>query len=589
MTIRKPLQIVEIDVDYCTRTYGSGLCSAALGVTGQAKCFNTFKTCQDTDNFNKTALTLRFAMNQDGLPVGQTIFPALQSVSTNPTRINIAGVDDDTGALGRRERVTVRLQDFAYHDGLTDKYQSERVSGAAQAGDGYNPQDRGTFFGKLRSRNPFYFGRALRVLNGFVGDELSAMRTQHYIIDEMSGPDVSGAVTFVAKDVLSIADNDKALCPAPSNGKLDRDIEDEDDAIFRITPSAAADAYPSSGKASIGDEIVEFTRTGTLITLTARGENGTDRQSHNELDTFQLAYRTNNALVSEVVSELLTDYAGIDPSYIDQATWDSEVARWLPGLRLRTVIPKPTGVLKLLAELAVHGVSIWWDGVNQKIRFRLNRLVDVTDDVAQISDASNVLEGSVKVVDKPDLRVSQVVFYYDLINFAGAIENPENYRKAEAVVDLEAEGPLEYDQSQYRTFYSRWIDTGSDAAIKDIATRTLLRYRGIPANVTFDLDIKDVGSVDLGDILDLQTRVLQDETGAATPTEMQVMQFEETVPGHRVRVMAQTFAFRGRYGFVTENSRGTYLTATEDQKRLGTYIAPDADGFADATQAYQLY
>jgi hypothetical protein len=588
MTNRELLQIIEIDVDFCTLTYAAGACAAALGTTGTKKCFNTFKTCQDTDNFDKGALTLRFCKNQDGAPKGATVFPALQSVSTNATRINIAGIDNDLGALGRRERVSISLQDFTYSDELTDKYRAGRVDGTAQTGDGYDPASVGTFFGKMRARNPFYFGRALRVKNGYVGDDLSAMRTQHYVIDEWSGPDANGNVSIVAKDILSIADNDKAECPKPSSGILRTSLSETSSVVY-LTPAGIGATYALNGFGCIGNEIVSFTRVDDGFALTGRGIKGTEAKTHSVGDSFQECYAVADALLSEVVAELLTDYAGIDASYINQTAWDTETTRWLNGLKIETVIPKPTGVLTLLAELARHGVSIWWDSVNQKIEYRLNRLVDVTDTVASLSDAANILEGSSQIKDKPDLRLSQVVIYHGMIDFAGSATNPENFGRASAAVDLESEGADQYDQSQFTTMFSRWIAPGSDSAALAIVKRAVLRYRNIPADVSFLVDAKDVASVGLGGLLNIKSRLLQDDTGNAVPTEMQVIEFEETVPGHRVRVVAQTFAFSGRYGFITENGRGTYSEATDEQKRLGTYISPNSGVFADGTPAYKLF
>ncbi len=171
MTTRRPLQIVEIDFDQCTRTYGSAPCTAALGATGVLKCFNTFRTCQDRDNYNRGTLTLRFAMPQNGYPTGSRIFPAMTApVSGVSTQINLGGVDDRTGPLGRREAITVSLRDFAFHDRGVDKYASERVDGTAQTNEGgYRPENRSTFFRKVFTRNPYLVGRSLRVLDGYVG------------------------------------------------------------------------------------------------------------------------------------------------------------------------------------------------------------------------------------------------------------------------------------------------------------------------------------------------------------------------------------------------------------------------------------
>ena len=42
---RQPFQYVEIDLDYCANTAGVAPCTALQ--TGDAKCFNTYATCND--------------------------------------------------------------------------------------------------------------------------------------------------------------------------------------------------------------------------------------------------------------------------------------------------------------------------------------------------------------------------------------------------------------------------------------------------------------------------------------------------------------------------------------------------------------
>ena len=61
---RQPFQYVEIDLDYCANTAGVAPCTASQ--TGDAKCFNTYATCNDTANFNLTTKTYRFCSPNGG-------------------------------------------------------------------------------------------------------------------------------------------------------------------------------------------------------------------------------------------------------------------------------------------------------------------------------------------------------------------------------------------------------------------------------------------------------------------------------------------------------------------------------------------
>ena len=54
---RIPVAFIECDMDYCGNVYGSSPCTASIGVTGDDKCYNTYATCQDTANFDKTVKT----------------------------------------------------------------------------------------------------------------------------------------------------------------------------------------------------------------------------------------------------------------------------------------------------------------------------------------------------------------------------------------------------------------------------------------------------------------------------------------------------------------------------------------------------
>ena len=161
---RQPITLVEIDLPYCTRTYGTAPCAAILGTTGAVKCFNSRATCQDPDNYSAGVKTVTFAPNIAGIPDIPGIFPCLSDVSSRPGELNLSGFDPGSTALGVRARVTVKLQDFTNNDTWLDKYQSERVSGAALAsGIGYDPLGRGRFLARMFARFPYYLGLSLRV------------------------------------------------------------------------------------------------------------------------------------------------------------------------------------------------------------------------------------------------------------------------------------------------------------------------------------------------------------------------------------------------------------------------------------------
>lgn len=583
---REPLTIVEIDLPLCARVYGTAPCTAALSATTPRKCFNTRATCQDPTNYLGTSTqTLRFAPNQSGLPKGQTIFPALKSVSTRPSEINLSGIDPRTSALGKRARVTVALEDFAYHDTLTDPYQAQRVSGAAQfSGVGYQPVDSGTFFGRLAARQPYYIGKALRVKRGYVGDSLAAMATENYVITAMSGPDASGNVQISAADILDLADNKKAVAPAASRGKLLND-ETSSSTSWTLTPSGVGAEYPASGLVCVGREIAQFARSGDVLTITARGYSSTVAASHKANDVVQVCLEFSNNRPSTVIRMLLEDYAGVDPAFIDETAWTAENDRWLASVKFNTIITKPTGVASLVGEICQHGILVWWDGVAQEIRFRANRPLDLGETAYSITDAANLITGSAEVSRGDDLRASAVYFWHGMIDPTDDAGSDRNYKK----LVVATVGENLYGQESIKTIYSRWFGVdGDDAVALSIASRLKNRYTATPIMLAGALDVKDKAGLSLGSLINVTTRFIQDDAGAGSATQMQVSALEEK--DDRLHFKAESSYFTGRYGLVTETGRGNYSAATATQKQYGTYIVSAASmKFGDGSGPYIAY
>ena len=589
---RELIQIVEFDIERCSLTYGNAPCTAVLGTSGVRKCYNTFFTCQDTPNFTTSTETLRFAQNVDGLPRSSRIYPAMSGpVSTNPTKINLGGVSDRYGPLGKRDRVTVRLKDFTDSDIWFDRYQSERIDGTAQTDEGgYNPAERGTFFAKLRRRFPYYIGRPLRVLEGEVGQPLASMRTRNYVISEWKGPDAAGNVEIVAKDVLDLADDKKALCPAPSQGKLETDISSANEISFDLVPSGVGAEYDASGRASIGSEIVSFTRSGDTITLTGRGLDGTDAGSHSADDLFQQAFRVEGASIATVARDLLRDFANVDSSFIPFSDWSDEADRWLAGFDMTATIAKPTGVTKLIGELAQFGVLWWWDNENQEIKMRANRPLDLGETAPSLSDGVTFIEGMTDNQDLHDQRLSRVLFWHGIIDATGSATSGENFRRVSVAIDTAAESDQEYAQTQVYEIFSRWLGTGNDSVANAVAARLLNRFRDTPREITFTFDAKDISSITVASPVEITSRLLVDDTGNSLATQMQITSIEEVVSGHRLKATAQDYAFDGRYGYITENSRPDYAASSDAQKAVGTYIVDEGTlVFGDGTGPYIMF
>src|SRR5690606_2031091 len=227
------VELVEIDIPFCSLTYGVAPCAAELGVTGERKCFNTRRTCQDTENFDPEPLTLRFI--RPSVSLDYDAIPSLEGVSITPQEI------DPGVSMGKRESVRVTFADHPHSDAGLDKYLSER---------GYDAFKRGTWWWQLRARGTTLNGLPLRILRGEAGTPLAEMTVSHYLIESAAGPD-GRTFSITAKDVLKVADGDRAQAPAVSRGELGSAIGDTGGS-FSLVPTGIGDLdYPSSGKAVI--------------------------------------------------------------------------------------------------------------------------------------------------------------------------------------------------------------------------------------------------------------------------------------------------------------------------------------------------
>jgi hypothetical protein len=554
---------------------------------GSRKCFNTFGTCQATTNFLKTAKTLTFINNRSNLPKGLIAYPALKDngISAFSGTVNVAGSNPRMNAFGRRATVSVNLKDFVDDDVWFDKYQLQRISGAAQtSGIGYDPGTVGTFFTRLKARWPYYAGRPLRIIDGYVDDGiLTVTQTRHFIITDMNGPDSNGDVTFEAQDVLALADDKKALAPTPSRGKLGAAVTNAVGQTFTVTPAGIEVEYPASGWGTIGSELVTFTRSGGVITLTGRGQEGTLAAAHNLGDTFQVALYIDNERVDDTIYDLLVTYAKVPASFCPLVTeWEPEITRWMNSVLLKTVITKPTGVAQLVGELSDIGVSVWWDDINQKVKLIATH--PVADElIVPISDNLDIKK--IEQEDFDEDRITQVHFYTKQSDPTKDYKDKGNYDRLNVLVDTEAESVNAYYDTKVREVFCRWLNDGADAIVRTLSLRLLKRLNTPPIHYTILLDA-ELKNLNLADVLELDSRVSTDETGLPVKRLLQIIRRTEKKSGHELEVEAQSFRYDGKYGQIMANGSPVYGSATETQKRLGAFFVGPTLKFGDGGDPY---
>lgn len=574
---RRPVWIVEIDLDYCTRTYGVAPCVAAIGVTGPAKCFNTRKTCQDTDNYDRGTKTYRFSNVQ--LPASEDVqfqtIPCIKDISLLPTRI------EPGKGLGKRAVLTVTFTDCAHGDLGIDKYIADRD---------YDSAELGTLFTKLVARNPYYQGREFRVLTGYIDDgvppDIANFQTRTYQMERWEGPTKGGDFKVISKDPLKALDDKRAQAPRPSTGMLSAALNSSD-GVFTLEPSGIGnEEYPASGHLRIDDEVMSFTRIGDGFTV-SRGTNYTTAVEHDEDAPAQLCLSYTAANVVDILEDLLTDYAGIDPALLDLAGWAAEGGTWLSDYDLTAIVTEPMGVAKLVAELCEQcQLFIWWDERDQLVKLKAVRPW-AFDEVSEINDQSHVLADSQSVKDRPQDRISQVQVYYGQKNPTEDLAKVWNFQRLRVNVDQDAESADEFGEPRISTIYSRWLSASQVALAAKLASRQLSRYRNNPRTITLRLDAKDSDAW-TGDTVLATIRCLTDFTGAATPSYLQVIEVRETVVGSEYEYVLEDTQFSGRYALWAPDTIPAYPDSTEAQRgRYGWWS--DDDGLLSTGAPGSLY
>jgi hypothetical protein len=189
------------------------------------------------------------------------------------------------------------------------------------------------------------------------------------------------------------------------------------------------------------------------------------------------------------------------------------------------------------------------------------------------------------VSDDPSKRLSQVWVYYDIIDPTRDLEEPRNYRTLYVYADTDAEAAAQYNETKVKTFFSRWFTSAGDAL--RLGARTLMRFRDNPRKIQFTLTAAD--DYQPGEVVELTTSAIQDETGADDPMRVEITAAEDLVAGHTRQYEGEEYAFEGRYFiFAPDTASATYDVATEEERLLYGYISDSAGEMSDGTEGYKI-
>lgn len=585
---RRPVVVVEVDADSCSNTYGSSPCTAAKGTTGSQKCYNTYGTCQDTANFSSSTKTYRFMTQVDTPVVGINLFPCIEDVDITPVKITTRGVSE-------RGTVRIVMKDFPHHDRGCDPYVLEDTSTSGRSA--VPVTQRGTFFGRFLARNRYLVDRVMRVKIGFIDPDSgfdtafsTDFKTLTYFIEKVEGPDKNGRVVITAKDILKLADNKKALAPAPTVGTLKSTITDSSVGIVFENVPSNVHYVPTNGYIRIEDEIIVYTGSSyntpaQELTLSgdARGALGTTAAAHSAGVVGQQVLYYNSDSVQDIVADLLENYADIDNSYLPTTDWDADLflTQTYTG-----VITEPTGVYELVAELAESaGFHLWWSAEDAEVQMKAVAPPLPTVETPIVTDA-DILEDSFRFVVDEKERLTHVYMFYGLVDVFRDYTDDNNYTSLNISTDSDLTDANAYGSERVRKVYSRWIENSADAT--EIADRILARFANPPRVLRFRLDISR-DDVTLGAQIFVQTRFIQDEDGNDLLSRYIVTEVEEVNFGTQFEVTAFEFAqqINSLLGLYGPDSLNAYTSESDANKLVYAFYTNDSGEMSNGDDGYR--
>lgn len=568
---RTPCTLCKMTVDVCSLTFGVSPCTA----TG-TECYNTFKTCKDKINYDRTIKELKFTSADAQLPfIGP--LPYILSVDYLPTEIKTS--------LTVKGRVKITLADEPCQDNLLDPYKSSR---GVLAG--------GTFWKRFLARFDNWKNRPFVISEGFVGIPESQFEQRWAgVIDNITL--AGGKITVEVIDLLE--DLSKISLPPKLSG-----VELLSSVAIGATTAVLSDAtkLPSAGYVRIGDEIIQYSGISlqaNQLTGMTRGIAGTTPASYSSGEKVEIVLKVEGNPF-DIMYNMLTNSkdikfdsipgAGISTENVDSVAW----AKWKTYPTTDTTFSawliKPTKLSDLFFEIVSLIDCSVWQNEDQKITIRRNIPNEPGRSYLSINDAENLVINASSVNLNETERKSRVSIYWDKKILADDDEKTSSYSALEIAIDADEEGENGRNEIAEDVVYCRWLRNGvvqdeiMQRYIQNLVRRRLYNRREQRPIITVSVEQKD-DSLLTGKYLRLTTGELTDITGADS-TESYSVQKRDVGRGKiRLTLIRQK---KSRILFFSPSSHPDYMAATDDEREYG-YIADTNGVMSNGDPGYHFY
>jgi hypothetical protein len=564
---RTPVELVVITPDYCDEVFGVGACTATG--SGDAKCLNTYKTCKDTANFNKTTKDYKFSSAD--VPVGRLAFqgvrPYIESIDYLPTEIK-----DNLTVTGK---TIITFLDEPDTDIGIDPYYSTRTNA-----------NQGTFWKKFLARNPNYIGRRIRMYHGFPSlDEADYVQKFEGVLESIT-INADGTVTVEAGDLLKSIED--IMIPAESDVMLNTDIDDT------TTSVSVNDATKMTGAGyfRIGDEILY--RSGMTTNNCdgiIRGCFNTTAEAHNKEDAIQECKYYSPQSPYDIISELLLTDCTVAAGFVDSTALTALKAFDLYMVNFSAILSEPKPARDLLFEIVDLCDCKCWVGEDLKITFAKNLPNYPGRAYTTITDANNIIIDSDGVDPNIDSRISRITMYWEK-NAVGAEGDPAFYARKNQEKDTVGEGVNMYSSIKEKVIWCRWLRhdyMDEDLVIRyvtNLLKRMLRLYKDPMPLYSFSVEMKD-DAIKTGSFVRIDTDKIVDRLGASLSGKVCQVVKRSAIKDGRIDMTVLQYPVK-KICFTAANTVPVYLSATTAQKESGFFTETNGE-MSNGDEGYYIY
>jgi hypothetical protein len=549
---RTPVDLAVITLDYCDEVFGEGSC-AATG-SGDAKCYNTYATCRDTDNYNRSTKDYKFTSAD--VPAHLLAFhgarPYILEIQDLPTEIK-----DNLTSTGKRY---ITFLDEPDTDIGIDPYYSGRTNA-----------NQGTFWKKLIARNPNYIGKRIRLYHGFDDLDEGDYEQKFEGVIEAITFNADGTITVEAGDVLKSIED--IMIPPETDCALAADIDDSTTAIS-VYPAAG---IASSGYIRCGDEIIKYDgMTGNVLDAgnVVRGYFNTTAAAHSKDDAIQQVKYYAPQLPYDIISEMLLTDAALAAGYVDSTALTALKALDKYMVYFSAIITEPTSARVLLFEVVDLCDCKCWVGEDNKVTFAKN-LPNYPDRAyTTITDADNILIDSDGLDLNADSRISRITMHWNK-DPVGVEGDPAYYVRKSQEKDTAGESANKYGSVKEKVIFCRWLrdDYMDEDLIKRYITNLLKRmirlYKDPMPLYSFSVEMKD-NAVKTGQYVRIDTDKIVDRLGAALSGQVFQVVKRGAIKNGRIDMTVLQYPVQ-KICFTGASTLPVYASATVAQKEFGFF------------------